>query len=98
MDVPVRTVSSEASATEEPRIDFLDELANLVRATHRRQWEQGASKAPGNSRSERDAYLEMTQGEVRRGVDELLATLEEQQTQSYYDAIELLDYEGSLIF
>ena len=46
--------------------------------------------------SKHGTYVEMTQLGVTRAVDQLLAGLEQQQTQSFYDAIELMDYEDHL--
>jgi len=86
-------VSGGVIVNGESRIDLLDELANKVRANHRWKWERRVSEDP---RSARDAYVEMTEMEVTRAVDEQIAALEQQQIESYYYAIELLDYQDAL--
>ena len=82
-----------AIVSHEPRIDFVGELANTARANPRVNWELRPSNAP---RQNRAPYSERVPIELTRAVDERLAVLEQEEARSFYDAIDLLDYQDAL--
>jgi len=87
------TKGATEDSTQERRPDFLEELAERARANHRLRWELANPHGTGSSG---EAYVELTEVEVIRDVYRMLAAMEQQQVDSYWDAMEALDYEEYL--
>jgi len=97
MGIQKVTTSLPVVERVEPRIDILDQMRQHARIVHRLRWEFAQSRQVASASGPTiNDYVEITEAEVDRAVDDQIAAMEQQQVDSYYAAIEAQDYEDYL--